>query len=179
MRPSLSTSVPGPRGRGFLYRRLAGRELGIWLFMAISLAAFVGFGGGVLFWAAGVEEWRAQRASGSWPAVTGRVVWIGRARKARSLRVLYEYEYAGRRIRTGHVVFGAVGYAEMQAFDERYDVGDAVSVYVDPDDPGLAVLERRMGSRWLLFPGFGLCLVTVGLAIVRFVWRATKPGAAR
>jgi Protein of unknown function (DUF3592) len=172
-----NTGVSNP-GRGFLYRRLAGRELGIWLFLAIFLAAFVGFGGGGLFWAAGVQEWRAQRSSDSWPAVTGHVVWIRRVSKSRILSLGYEYEYAGRRTRTAHVVFGATGQAEMRAFDERYDVGDPVTVYVDPADPGLAVLERRMGSRWLLMPGFGLILTAAGLAVVRYVWRVTKPGAA-
>ncbi len=145
--------------------------------MAIFLGAFVGFGGGVLFWAAGVQEWRAQRASGSWPAVPGRIAWIGSFRRTSGLTVYYDYEHAGRRFRTGHVVFGATSRGEMQAFDERYDVGDPVNVYVDPATPGRAVLERRLGSRWLLMPGFGLLLVAVGHVVVAYVWRATKPGA--
>ncbi len=144
--------------------------------MAIFLAGFVGMGGGVLFWAGGVQEWRAQGASGSWTAVTGRIASIGYSGKSRILDVYYEYEHAGRRFRSGHVVFGATAHAEMRAFDERYDVGDPVTVYLDPVNPGSSVLERRLGSRWFLMMVLGLFFAAVGLAVVRFVWLATKPG---
>jgi hypothetical protein len=145
--------------------------------MALFLAAFVGFGGGGLFWAGGVQEWRAQRASSSWFAVTGRIVTIGyTTRRSRTIDVRYEYEHEGRRFRTGRVFFGGTGPGEMQAFAARYKVGDTVTVYVDPADPSHSVLERRLGSRWFLFMMLGLLFAVVGLAIVRFVWLGSKPG---
>jgi hypothetical protein len=145
--------------------------------MAVLLGAFVGVGGGVLFWSGGVQEWRAARASTSWVAVPGRVVQIVGRSRSRSPTLVYEYEHAGRRIRSTHALFGAASTSELNALATSHPAGSAVTVHVDPAAPERAVLERRLGSRWMVMPAFGLVLVVVGVAVVRYIWRASAPGS--
>jgi uncharacterized protein DUF3592 len=146
--------------------------------MAVFLGGFVGVGGRVLFWEGGVREWRAARGSEAWLPVPGRVVQVMARSRSRTPTVAYDYEHGGGRFRSTHVLFGATSAGEMTEFLAAHPVGSAVTVYVDPAAPERAVLERRLGSRWFVMPAFGLVLALVGLAAVRYMWRATAPGAS-
>lgn len=121
--------------------------------------------------------WRAAapgRAAAEWPAVEGVVTAVEVApveRRGRgpytvpSVRIAYEYVYGGQpysgdRLRAdGDLVSpeSAAGRAWL-----ALSPGDMVIVYVNPDDPAQAVLNRQATGRWL--PNGLALLALAGLA---------------
>ncbi|HOP98860.1 MAG TPA: DUF3592 domain-containing protein, partial [Verrucomicrobiota bacterium] len=64
-------------------------------------------------------------------------------------------------------------YGEMLRLEQRYPTGTRAVCYVNPADPGQAVLHR--GSFWiLLIPLFPLLFVAIGAGGIYFIWRGKR-----
>ena len=96
----------------------------------------------------GVRWIRLGRGSRAWPTAPGRVtaskIVVG---KYRSFYVNYRYEvagisYDGDVLQAGH---SASSRAQVEALEEQYAVGTAVSVHYDPDRPATSVLVPGVG----------------------------------
>lgn len=104
--------------------------------------------------------WKAN-ASRNWPATTGTVIASGiEPRRSHSSHggystayypvVQYQYVVNGRTYMSNRITFGAeVGYgwtnmAQKQV--DQYPPDANVAVFYDPNDPSMAVLERRVGT---------------------------------
>ncbi len=112
------------------------------------------------------------RASQNWIAVTGKVtraeVVAVEASESRDYELQVSYEYAaggsthvGRRI-----AFGRAGYARKKRAQEElacYPVGESVIVWVNPDAPDDAVLDRATPNATLYLV---LGILLAGVAIV-------------
>lgn len=166
------------RPKGFLYRIVAGRELGVWFFVVVFPALFVVCG--AYFLLGYLSHSAIVRAAAEWPLAPGEIessIYIERTtRMAGGERILYRYDVEGQTYRSRRTIYGGVSGAEGRALASRYQAGQAVEVLVNPDNPADAMLEARMGTRSWLLPAFGLALALGGLLIGRYAWRATAPG---
>jgi len=156
-----------------------------------GIATLIGLGGVLL------TTWhiKQDRASESWPQVTGTVITsrIGsstthRQNKTRSsdtdysveLRYTYEVEgqaYEGHRLR-----FGSTSHerrSDAQKEQRQFQAGKKVSVYYHPEKPGRSVLVRGGNGNWGQLIGLSICLL-VGLTILFLAIRSTmrKPDAS-
>lgn len=144
---SLSDSAPGPAARR------AGNVAG-WLFGVVFVLI-----GGVLSWIFFVKpvvEWSAARSWVETPCVieSSRVVSV-RGDDGTTYRpeILYVYEIDGREHRSSRVSFfggSSSGRSGKEAFIRSYPVGGRAVCYVDPADPGRAVLVRAFSAMSLL-----------------------------
>lgn len=115
------------------------------------------------------------KASESWPKVTGTIT---KSRVATSrhdgktmhkAEVTYRYQFEDQDY-TGDVVWFGGGYSSSSRSGaaetvRNYPVGEKVDVYVDPADPGNAVLEPgAFFSSYALFAG-GLLFLAVGVLV--------------
>lgn len=115
----------------------------------LLLLLFFAIGAVIMFFG-----WRTvanAQASASWPSVPGQVISSTVTRQSDSdgsvsfsPEVSYRYQvgsqsYQGRRIKFGENAYGF--RARAQSVADRYPVGHSVSVYYDPADPNLSVLE--------------------------------------
>lgn len=140
----------------------------------VASAAFAAFGGWILWWSVGMAA--LSRASVDWPTAPGVVVasWLDTEGEA-TPRVTYRWEVAGvphESQQLGFDVFdkpGGRGLARTRV--ARYPVGAAVTVYVDPADPGRAVLEPGDVSPFLLPMLFGTLFSTGGALMA---WRTAR-----
>ncbi|MCL4248041.1 MAG: DUF3592 domain-containing protein [Anaerolineae bacterium] len=128
-----------------------------------------------LFWRAMRGRGRASQAR-NWPFVTGAVVDARvEARRSSNSRggystsyypvVNYEYEVQGHRYRSNQLYLGdSIGYGSSAIAENKvapYLSGNRVTVYYDPQNPGVAVLERASPSSNIL-----LFVVVLILAIL-------------
>jgi hypothetical protein len=148
-----------------------------------AIAALWIFVGLVALSSGGVQAIEASRMTG-WPAAPGRVVtsesvttaFRGRGlRYAPAARIVYEYE-AGGSAHTSERVGVETRPVEAESAEGQrrlrdYPVGAEVTVYYDPDDPAMAVLERgRPGSPFVA----GATLIGMGLAVAAARWLLRK-----
>ena len=124
----------------------------IGFFSIFIIAGFVLLGFGVR------NIWRAHAAE-NWPTTTGTIVSseVKRNRSSETTTygaaVVYDYEVGGREYVQSRITFGDSSrgdpaYAERIV--RRYQPDREVTVYYDPEDPSLAVLEPSSGGSWLL-----------------------------
>ena len=117
------------------------------------------------------QRWREQRPR-DWVPVTGKVIASTTKKQYISRGYEYvtgvEYEYScggqsfkSRRIRMGNYSLGTKRTAE--AVSALYPVGASVTVLVDPDKPGSAVLECGATLLSSVCIGLGLLLGAVAL----------------
>ncbi len=86
-----------------------------------------------------------------------------------SARVKYEYEVDGIRHTSDRIKFGWESVDEQSAKGtaERYPAGSLVTIYHDPQEPSLSVLEREIEVGSVIFVIlFGL----VGIGVGTYVW---------
>ncbi len=107
----------------------------------------------------GVKEHRTCRESRNWPRVEGRItestIQVTRRHRSTSYspQVAYTYSAMGQVYFGTAVTIGATrvfsSYAKSQAQLEKYPLGQAVSVYYDPQQPAQATLEPGVtGGAW-------------------------------
>jgi len=95
--------------------------------------------------------------------------------------VRYQYTYAGRsytgsRYRRSDWTSGS--YSETQRLVQKYPAGLSVFCYVNPKDPGLAVLRRDSLALGLMIP-FPLIFVLIGAGGAFLMWRKQAPAAEK
>lgn len=154
--------------RGCLYTKLGRHELGVWFFILIFPAVFIVAG------IAGVTIYFKERAriheTLRWTPVDGTIEHVAlSSRRSTTLRVIYSYEVDGQRYRSARVASGAMSTAAKIAIAKRYKPGQPVTVYVDPDNPAAAVIERLPGSPLPLI--VGILFLFAGAAIARLVMK--------
>jgi hypothetical protein len=139
---------PWPRGQ----RLMTGGHKGEtnWLPFIVSFLVMVGAAWILGYW---VMELNRGRQAESWPAVAGTMQQPGGKKSA----TIYRYEVDGRSYRGARVRFA-------WGSKHRHGAGEAITVYVNPEDPRDAVLFPGPNwSPWIpLFVGFWLVL-TAGL----------------
>jgi len=89
-------------------------------------------------------------------------VWDGEEGRTYVPRIRYAYEVGGRRHESRQFdVMGREGSrmrGESQAFLDRFQVGQKVTAYHDPEDPARAVLFREVGAQGYLLV-FGIAWI--------------------
>ncbi len=130
---------------------------------------FAVFGGAfLLFFAFPIAR---KVASTGWQAVPATILWSGVGvhsgddGNTYSVDVLYEYEHGGRRWRANRYRFmsgSSSGQEGKQEVVGRLPAGARVDVWVDPDDPSAAVLDRALGGL-MWFALLPLVFVAVGV----------------
>jgi uncharacterized protein DUF3592 len=130
---------------------------------------FALFGGAfLLFFAFPIAR---KLGSSGWQVVPATIVWSGVGVHSGddgatySVDVLYEYEHGGRRWRANRYRFmsgSSSGQEGKQEVVARLPAGARVDVWVDPDDPSAAVLDRALGGL-MWFALLPLVFVAVGV----------------
>ncbi len=132
-------------------------------------AIIAGFG--VLGVVASLEHVPAALASPLWPTVTGEIIEVDARRQSRTTNfgVRYRYTIDGRAYEGDRIWYSRVGRQSASTLNERYDEGDAVEVYYDPDDPARAILQPGATTWSIVRDSFAVGLVLVaGLAVTTF-----------
>ncbi len=132
--------------------------------LAIAVGVF-------LAWIFGYASFTAGAASESWPSVEGKITASKISESGphdnRTLRahVSYQYEVNENIHRSDRVDFNSAGMSSSQRGDiqeitRKYPVGRSVTVYYDPDDPNISVLEPgvKLGAAFML----GMICIGVG-----------------
>jgi hypothetical protein len=133
--------------------------------------------------AGGLDALEARRMA-EWPAVAGRVVvsesattpFRGRAiRYAPAARIAYEYTVSGIAFTSERVGVDTVQVETASEEGQRrlrdYPAGATVTVYYDPANPAVAVLERERPTAGFVA---GLWLIGLGLAVAGARWLLRK-----
>jgi hypothetical protein len=113
------------------------------------------------------SAWMNERAM-SWPAVAGVIVHSELQTPGEgepSVRIEYEYRVAGVLHRSANLGYAgsSPAAADKAAQVATYPLGREVTVFVDPAQPGRAVLERRPSRAWMGMVAAGLVLLLLGL----------------
>lgn len=110
---------------------------------------------------------RKAAASKDWTPVPGRVVEF-EVLGTEKPRVTYEYSVGGHKYKRRRIWFGEVNcYGRtFWRLRESYPQSRSVTVYVNPMDPGDAVLERHYQAPLSLALGIILCMIAVVTVIV-------------
>jgi hypothetical protein len=149
------------------------RTIGTWLLILLFPSIFIIAGSVAIRAAAQNRTWA--RESASWPQVPGTIVQTV-VNKHDVRTVIYQYAASGRYFRSSRAVFGSVDSGTANRIAGRYSPGQTVSVFVNPDDPSVAVLHPGShGGNWLL-PLFGGTGIVVGLLMLRFLIKETRNG---
>ena len=155
-------------------------------FAAIVLGLPLVIAGAVLIWCAVSVTLRAREAA-TWPlhpatVLESSISTIGMYRTypsggvARQLQIRYEWHINGRRYkgsRERFTIWRLGGRTPDEAWDRLAAAvpGSTIQVYVDPDNPGQAVIDPAIdqaavltsGLLGLLFGGYGVWLIASGL----------------
>ncbi len=168
--PAVSEPVAGPE--------IAGKALGCGLaffgvFVVAGLGFFVPFFLLPAFEALDARDWREVPAT----VVSSQVrAHSGDDGTTYSVEVVYRYETGGRELHSDRYHFlsgSSSGYKNKAAIVERYPEGAEVTAWVDPDNPGSAVLSRDFSSEWL-FGLLPLVFVFAGLGGMVLVWKGMR-----
>lgn len=130
-----------------------------------------------LLWA-GSAEWRHARASALWPTTPGVVEksYSTTYRRARHVHIVYSYEVQAVPYRSNRVAFGSYSPEAGRRWLKQYPVGAPVTIYFDPKDPAISVLEPRpIEGNWVM-PSFGALFLAAGCLMGRFFWRSLRSG---
>ena len=137
-----------------------GAKIGLF-WSLVGLAFFGVFFAGGLFAAYKIADELPQAlASPAWPTVEGTVTnsKVRRRPGKRRLRLRYEYDVKDQTYESHKIAFmGRVFSGTATERRKRYPSGAKVTVYYNPDDPSVAVLEP--GVRVVGFLGAGLIVV--------------------
>ena len=132
-----------------------------------------------------LRDIRRGRASKSWPTTTGKITFSGIKKVSDSEGtfyfpdISYEYSVDGVTYLSDAIHFGpARGFAFPSSARKRaskYTVGMPVTVYYNPEDPNIAVLEPGIRTSSFIFLGLGALSFIIGLFIfsVLIYWLIT------
>ena len=175
-----SVAAPGEFGGSISQRARIGRNLGARIELVIGVV-FSAVGGGLAIFLLVLPVSRLAMAQ-TWVEVPATVVdatlrsWSTDDGTSYRADVLYEYSAAGRLWRSNRRSFSPMHSADADAARsvvDRYPAGAEIPCFVDPDDPGRSVLDRRLRPVYLigLFP---LVFLLVGLGLLAHVVRRRR-----
>jgi hypothetical protein len=136
----------------------------LWSVVPLILAAV-----GVTLLVYDAKEVRMLTCSLEWPQVQGKVRSAkvakdtGGEAASYSAEIKYAYEVDGVGYESDRVHFGGGSSSQQAASDMvfKYRIGHDVSVYYDPDDPSISVLDRKMVGQTMNVM-FGVALTGAG-----------------
>jgi hypothetical protein len=166
-----------PRPHAEARRAISGQaSSGLKLWAPIAFGGVFVLAGGAFFVGMGLLPWLRLLDARSWQE-TECTVLSSEVRSHRSddgttysIDILYEYERDGRIRRSNQYSFASwssSGYDSKAEVVAEHPPGTRTVCYVDPDDPGRAVLDRGLSWEYLigLLP---LIFVLAGAAVIRF-----------
>lgn len=112
---------------------------------------------------------RMNAKAASWRSTEGEItesaVVVDRHDGSSNAEIRYRYVVNGNTFSSGQFSFGVRENAPAteQRLVAAFPVGHKVKVYYDPQNPSIAVIERRSSSRWAIFVTVGAVFVAVGL----------------
>ncbi|MDP3875678.1 MAG: DUF3592 domain-containing protein [Methylobacter sp.] len=112
---------------------------------------------------------RMNAKAASWPSTEGEItrsdVVVDPHDGGSSAEIKYSYVVDGDNFSSGQFSFGVRDNspAKEQLLAEVFPVGRKVSVYYDPGNPSIAVVETRPSSGWTAIVAAGAVCVGVGL----------------
>ncbi len=138
---------------------------------------------GIELTGSGVNNIINARQSASWPTTEGRIlssdVKKGIYRGTRiwgtgisyGAAISYEYSLNGESFSSNKVLFGEVSGVSgdaARAYVKKYPKGTRVSVFYDPDNPSVAVLESEVSRSTYLRLGIGVFLIVMLFGVYMF-----------
>ncbi len=146
----------------------------LWYLVALFFFGVL-FAGGLFAAYKVADELPQAMASTEWPTVEGTVTkaHIRKSRKSRRLRMRYTYDVDGQTYESGKIAFmGRVLAGNVAERRKRYSAGTEVTVYYNPDNPAIAVLEP--GARTVSFLGAGVIALLFLLLGALGLWGTFK-----
>jgi len=138
-----------------------------------SMGIFLLIGLGLSVW--GWTILQDARASASWPSVEGRVISSEVTRStdadgavSYSPEVTYSYTVENASYTNGRIKFGENAYGNRNKAEEiaaNYPVGRTVTVYYEPEQPALSVLEPGVTAGSFIVLCIGVFFVIISLMI--------------
>ncbi len=145
----------------------------IWAWVAFSLL-------GVLMTCLGAGVLHDARLSTRWPTAEGTIVLSQIEPYTDSdghthdrANVVYEYVVDGTVYSGTKIAFGKYNVPPERLLS-KHPPGAAVSVYYDPDDPAVAVLEP--GTSWESYGPLVAGVIFLGVGLGTILWRAVSAG---
>jgi len=110
---------------------------------------------GILFIGIGIRNHSLGKQSENWPSVQGSLAGESMStRKKKRIHISYEYRVNGIAYKNSRVNFQD-DRASKKEIRSQYNVGDALRVYYNPDDPEQSVLQPGARLTSLLMKLFG------------------------
>jgi hypothetical protein len=140
------------------------------LFSLVAGITFLCIAAAIFVW--DIDKLRQARASRDWPQVEGRVLRCEEQKKSdeRFPLVEYEYEVRGKSYRSQQIAFDVFdkpgGQGKVETILARYPVGRNVTVFHDPEDPAVAILEPEVYAPFLIPLMFGSIFGVMGILIL-------------
>jgi hypothetical protein len=143
---------------------------GVWGFGLVALLGAVG-----LFFSG--RDMLRGRSSASWPTTQGEVVYStleqststdsdGDTSVTYGAKIVYNYQVSGQQLTGDRRAFSETRTSSARRAQEianRYQVGSMVTVYYDPNNPQVSVLEPGTGLTGLILPIITLAMLIFGL----------------
>jgi hypothetical protein len=138
--------------------------------LGVSLI-FILIGLGLVFW--GWNILHNARASAAWPTSAGRITEStldhstdAEGSDSYSPKITYTYSVNNLFYDSGTIKFGENSYSSQRKAQEilsHYPVGQSVTVYYEPDNPGKAVLEPGVSAGSYIVLAIGIFFVLIAL----------------
>lgn len=143
---------------------------GVWAYALVALIGAVGL------FVSGRDLLRG-RSSASWPTTQGEVVYSsleqsmstdsdGDTSVTYGAKIVYNYQVGGQQLTGDRRAFSesrTSSARRAQEITNRYQVGAAVTVYYDPNNPQVSVLEPGTGFGGVIVPVITLGMLIFGL----------------
>ena len=142
------------------------------------MGVFLLIGGGLSVW--GWTILQNARASATWPTAEGVITASevtesrdGEGHDSYSPEVAYQYTAGNQEHESYTIKFGENSYdnrGRAEAIAATYPVGQPVTVYYDPEEPGRSVLEPGVSGGSYIVLGVGLLFVVLSLILGPLAW---------
>lgn len=159
--------------KNLFYKKFAGKEIGLWIFVLGMPAVFVI--AGVLTSNIHYSSRASLGKSLTWPeqdaVIELSVFFPATTRLSASHSIIYKYQTAEQKYRSSQVIYGLTSGAKSLELVNKYPEGKEVKIRVNPDFPAEAILEYELGDLTRLALPLGVLLLLTGLLVARFFYR--------
>jgi hypothetical protein len=145
--------------------------------MSILIVSVVFIGGGLLAFHRVINDQRRGEASVNWPRVpavidaTKIAEYANRSRRPMNI-VAYRYTYQGRAYESTRVSFRTSSSRKERTEKHlRYKDAGEILVFVNPDDPSIAVIEPGRPPIHFTLIAFGILGISTGVVATRVLFR--------